>query len=1304
MRLAKLTLAGFKSFADRTEIRFDEPIVGIVGPNGCGKSNVVDAIKWVLGEQSAKSLRGGAMMDVIFNGSSTRKPSGMASVTLTFDNPIIEEATEESGDQATKEVEQEDEATRLRRAPLALVSDRANITEQLRADLADDELQSALGNRHANISRILPVDTDQVSVTRQLYRDGTSEYLINGQKARLRDIKELFMDTGVGTDAYSVIEQGKVDVLLQANAQERRSIFEEAAGISRFKARKKEATRKLERTEQNLALVRQRQEDTERRLRSVKMQAARARSYQEHTARLRELQLQYALAEYHKYRTQLADLAERIEQAEHDRARAARQLAEHEQALEDAATERQAIVKQQQAIERERLQAQSQKEQAEQRCQFAENTLEEVRSQIERDRNRLEELAQRRDELKAEHGKQAAEVERLTAARTEAEQSLEQAQADHRQLQHDLNEKQSELEDEKAGITQLMRRTAQLHNEINSLNQHEQNLTDRRDKLDERATDIAGQLEQLLTDRDNAQQRLDETEKLLADENAQLENQKQLAQKFDAEQRELADRLADLKQQRSGLESRRALLQEMQDNQEGLSDPVKAVLARANPKAHGLPTVGGSPTVGDDQQRTDQQHGEATFNFVRGLLADTLETDVDHAHIVEAALGDYQQALVVDRLADICSHAAGQTAIDALGGRVSFVALDQPPLPPLPHAGAQPQAQLRVTPVIDYLDYPDWVAPVVWRLLGRTLVVRDLDAALMLRATLPAGYRFVTESGELLDTDGRVFAGPVTAAGAGLISRRSELAQLQQQIGELDQRIEADQQQLSDLSDHAAHVEKLANDLRQSIYEANSVRVELTSRIDNLNNQVATLEREQPVISRETEQIHAKLREAEQGKSAKQDEAARLEKDSADRQEHVDTLEREIADLNAKVEQARESATNARVESGKIAEQLSAAQQQVRQSEIAAADIDRQHQSITEQLEGYNGRIEELESSRDAARRQIDELDKQLAEHQQQTEQVEQQLAAADQKTQNIRQQVQQQRAATEQADAALHEQQVEKRELEVKADGVRQRCHEQLEIDLDERYQQTLAQQHSADNKSTHEATRLRSALALVSDRADITAQLYHAAAERSEAADQPEHDAAAHTDPFNIDWQAVETEINDLRGKLHRLGNVNLEAINEQEQLEGKHDELIEQVQDIENAKQRLEKLIDQINHSSRQRFEQTFNEIRENFAGQNGLFRKLFGGGRADLILTPDEEGNVDVLESGIEINAKPPGKEPCSISQLSGGEKTMTAVAMLMAIFRTRPSPYAVLDEVDAALDEANVERFTQVVKSFLDHSH
>ncbi|MCC7191559.1 MAG: chromosome segregation protein SMC [Phycisphaeraceae bacterium] len=1184
MRLSKLTVTGFKSFADRTEIAFDAPITGIVGPNGCGKSNVVDAIKWVLGEQSAKSLRGGAMMDVIFNGSSARKPSGMASVTLTFDNPV--EASSPSAEPSTGEA--------------------ANAPR-----------------------RKLPLDFDTVSVTRQLYRDGSSEYLINKQRARLRDIRELFLDTGIGTDAYSMIEQGRVSAMVEAKADERRELFEEAAGISRFKARKKEAIRKLERTEQNLTLSRTRLEDTEKRLRSVKIQAGRARNYQEYTTQLRELQLTYVLAEFHRLQTQLKEVNEKLEQAEADRAVAARQSQKTEQALADAEEDRGSILAQQKQVEHDRLQQESARDQATQRKQFAETTLADIQRQIERDGKRLEELTAQRDQLIREHADQSAAVEALTASQKETAAKLEASQEEYRRLQHELNEHRNRIEDEKAGIVGLMRRTSQLHNEINSLGQFEKNLLNTRQRLDARAAQVSGQLEKLLTFRDEASVRHTEAKALIEAESAKLNELVAQAEQLDAGQRSLSQALAKSKEERSGLNSRRALLQEMQDKQEGVADPVKAVLA------HKSTTPSGQVDL---------------FGFVRGLLADMLEVDADNsngARIVEAALGDYQQSLVIDRLADVCDAAVGTEAIRSLAGRVAFIAVDQCSLPPFVPAAADAFPP-GVKPVIDLVRYPAEIAPIAWRLLGQTLIVRDLESAMLLRAVLPSGYRFVTQGGELLETDGRVIAGPVAgAAGTGLISRRSELAKLNRDIAVLDERISEDQQALAALSDRAAHLENISQELRQAIYEANTVRVELSSRLDTLQQQIAQLEREQPVLSAETESVHRQLRDAESKKQTHQTEAERLEQDAAARQQAVTHLEASIQDLTQKTEHSREAVTTIRVETGKIAEQLGAAQRQVRQVEIARGDIERQHKSLAEQLAHHESRIGELETTGHEAAKVIADTESRLRELGVRADLVLHKLNKSEAAISELRAAAAEHRTQVEKADKELQSHQLSKRETEVKIDATQQRGQEQLALDVAYAYKSYV---------------------------------------------------------PAEIDWPVIEGQIKDLRGKIDRLGTVNVDAINEQDELEKQHESMAAQLADIEQGKLQLEQLITQINDDSRKRFEVTFEQIREAFGGQNGMFRRLFGGGKAEIRLEPDENGNIDVLESGIEIMAKPPGKEPCSISQLSGGEKTMTAVALLMSIFQTRPSPFCVLDEVDAALDEANVERFTDVVKSFLDRSH
>jgi len=1220
MRLAKLTLAGFKSFADKTEIPFNEPIVGIVGPNGCGKSNVVDAIKWVLGDQSPKSLRGGAMLDVIFNGSAKRKPAGMASVTLTFDNPVVSE---------------------VRSSKHEVRSEEAESPTQTGTETSNFEL------RTSNFQRALPLDTDQVAVTRQLYRDGTSEYLINNQRARLRDIKELFMDTGVGTDAYSIIEQGKVARMLEANAAERRQIFEEAAGVSRFKARKKEALRKLDRTEQNLALVRQRLEDTEKRLRSVKMQAARARSFQEHSAKLKDLQLTYSLAEYHRLSTRLEEVTETLEQAEADRVAAQRAFDQHHTAVADAETEHQALASRATQLDRARAEQDSARTQARQAQTFAQTTLADVTGQIERDQGRLDALAARRDELAAEATDHAESLAALEAEQASGRQRLDEAQEEHRRLQHELNEKRSRLEDEKSGLAEMLRRTNKLQNEISTIDTFKKSLLGTRERLDARGAELADQLETMLTQRDIAGTQLAEALSLIDAESTKLQEQKALAGRFGEQQRQLSERLAENRERRAELDSRRNVLQEMEDRLEGVSDPVKAVLARAS----------------DD--------GE--FRLVRGLIAELIDCNVDRAAVVEAALGDHQQALVVDRLADLCSGDAGAAARAALGGRVSFLALDQPPLPDV---GTPPVLAAEVPCVIDLVRYPAWLGPVAWRLLGRTLVVRDLDTAMILRAGLPAGYRFVTEAGELLDEQCRVLAGPVSsAAGGGLISRRSELSALQNQLTELDAIIGSDATTLATLSQQAAHLEEVTGKLQQSIFDANGVKVELTSRLDGLAAQIGALETERPRLSAEAEQVHEQLKTADAKRTAHRSEADTLAAQAAERESRQAELKDQIDTAQVAAEAARESVTGLRVIAGQRSEQLSAAQRQSRQFEVAAADVARQHTLLQEELSGHHRRIDELKTAAENAETRAADAGRKLDELITQCELIAGKVTAAADTLAGLKSASDERRAAVDALDKQLHKSQMTQRELEVKTEAVTQRCQDQLGLDV------ALAYADRMSPKPT--------ALAELKSDEQV-------AAEREEA------EAASAID--DIDWDAVRDEMKDLQGRIARLGTVNVDAIDEEAQLADTQDELGDQVKDIEEAERQLHALIERINDDSRTRFIETFEQVKENFAGEQGMFRKLFGGGRAELELETDEHGSVDVLESGISIRAKPPGKEPRGLSQLSGGEKTMTAVALLMAIFKSRPSPYAILDEVDAALDEANTERFINVIKGFLDKSH
>ncbi len=1158
MRLDKITLSGFKSFADRTVIDFSVPVVGIVGPNGCGKSNVVDAIKWVLGARSAKMLRGSAMMDVVFNGSGSRKPAGMASVTLHFDNPA-----------------------------------------------------------YADHERLLPVDADEVAISRRLFRDGTSEYLINNQKARLRDIQNLFYDTGIGTNAYSIIEQGKVDAMLLANPIERRTIFEEAAGISKFKSQKKEAARKLERTEQNLLRSRDKLAEVQRRLRSVKIQAGRARNWQEYSQRLRELRLEYALAEYHKLRVELAEVETLRSEADEQRRTAVAQLTAAEDQRQAADGERQRLLGRQRELEQENLKLQGTRDQATQRHQFAVSGLEDLQKQIERATEQQQILTRRAQELEQQLTESEGIVEQLQAQADAAEHHIQTSQEEHRTAQHELNDTQAQLEDEKAGIVNLLRRTTDLHNQINSLSHREENLNDRRERLTSRADELSGELEHLLTDRDDVRQRLGEVEELITSENSRLEEQKTAADDLSTAHRKLAERLGEAKEHRSALQSRRALLGELEQSQTGLDDAVKGVLAR---RASG-----------------------SEFTHVRGLLADMVRTHVEHAAQVEAALGHHQQALIVDQLDNLRQNAE---QLKTLGGRVTFLAIDQ--APPLRHD--LPAALAGRTLLIHHVQHEPEITPILWALLGRTVVVKDLEEAFTLRQQLPAEYRFVTARGEVLEADGRLIAGPAgEGSGAGLISRRSELDDLHRKLESLDEQIHADQTHLEQLSDRAAHVARVQQELRQAIYESSTVQVELNSRLSQLNQGIERIEREQPMIAGEVEQLHNQIQATAHERAAHDQNVKRLEAEQESSKARAQALDVSLQEMRERATAIAERVTAARIEAGKLSEQVAAARKQRAQLEVARTEADRQAEQARRQLEEHRGRITQLEATRDQALEQIRDAEGRIASTQEALEGFAEQINEISRHMAELQTAVQEHRVAADEAEEHLHRHDVAQRELEVRCDSARQRSTEQLSLDLDAAY-------------------------------------------------------AQHHGDESDIDWEAVETEIADLKQKLDRLGNVNLDAIEEQDELENREQQLSSELEDIDTARKELENLLVYLNDESRKRFQEAFEQIREHFAGSGGLFRKLFGGGRADLVLMPDENGNVDWLESGVDVIAKPPGKEPQSIRLLSGGERTMVAVALLLSIFRSRPSPFCILDEVDAALDEANVERFVNVIRSFLDRSH
>ncbi len=1146
MYLKRISIQGFKSFADRVDFEFARGVTCIVGPNGCGKSNVIDAFKWVLGEQSAKSLRGRQMTDMIFNGSTTRKSSSLARVDLFFDN-------------------------------------------------AD---------------HTLPLDADEVCITRKLYRSGESEYLVNESSSRLKDIREMFLDTGVGADTYSIIEQGRVDGLLTASSTERRAIFEEAAGIGRYKARKREAQRKLDRTDQNLLRVEDIVEEVEKRLRSVKLQAGKARNFQTYEARLRELRSSFSLAEYHRLTLAIqqsetqaheagdesTSLRTHISQGEAD---ASRLVESVDRITEELSTTEQSAVRVRADIAAHEERVASAKQRIEEHC-----------ASLSRVDERVATLGAQKTEYETQLAALHEQAEVLQKETHEGDARARDLTARDQELDRNVTEVRALLDDEKEGLVDLMRRSTQLRNEITQLNTQSENLKATQTRLDERDAIIRAELEEHLRRKSKLDARSVEIERLIEDETGRLQQKRAEAQNVEARRGELAEALGTAKEERSAVGSKLQVLAELERKMEGVGAGVRALLEMKAARP-------------DDE----------TLSSIHGMVSDLFEADHRHASVIEAAIGDLDQYLV---LADSRTFLARRELFENLPGRVNAICLDRLPAVINEH---------------EFGDHPGFVSVasglvrcreeygyLVRNLLGRTIVVRTLDDALTMSAAESGSRRFVTLAGEVVEPTGSVSLGP-SSSRAGLISRKSERRALGAELEAIEERARSLDDELSRANAEASHLRDVQEDLRTALAEAGNARVEAATALQSVNESVCRLTDEQPLIAGEVAMIETQIEEANRLATERDASAGELDAKNEEREQAVTAHSENLAKLTEERERVRCELTELRVTLGKLGTRrasLADGMNHLRHGILSASEAIEAAEH--ERVDGGR-RIEESEEAILVAQEELDELAATSERLEAAVIQLRRRREMVRVESEELAAKMRSLRSNLEEVESQLHNLQMHEQESRVRRDELVARIREELEIDLADQY---------------------------------------------------------AEYDHAEQNWEEVEAEIAELRDRISRLGNVNLDAITEQTELEERQGFLTTQRDDLDNSKLQLEELIGRLDLECKERFEASFCVIRDNF---KDIFRKLFGGGKADIIL----ENPDDVLESGIEILAKPPGKDLQRISLMSGGEKTMTAIALLMGIFRSRPSPLALLDEVDAALDEANNERFNHIIQEFLDQS-
>ncbi|AQQ70841.1 Chromosome partition protein Smc [Limihaloglobus sulfuriphilus] len=1141
MRLEKIILNGFKSFADKTEFKFDSSITAIVGPNGCGKSNVVDAVKWVLGEQKKKSLRSSQMTDVIFNGSANRKPSSMAEVSIVF-----------SG------------------------------------------VDSKAGN------------DGFLQISRRIYKNGDSVYLINDKSCRLKDIKELFLNTGIGVSAYSIIEQGQISQLLTASKLERRLIFEEAAGISKFKAQKVEATRKLEKTEQNLLRVADIVEEVSRRLRSVKMQAGKARNYVEYRDRLNELKMSYYLAEYDKF------------------FRKAEKTKEKYQLVNDKYHELSAIISRDDALS---ANIKNDISQTETELNRSDNMLIAITGRIEQNLEKIEYLRKRSEEL--EHRKNTAsqrisqleeQILKLSANHSAIQFKIQQNKGsfdEHQQMFRSLSEMlnqaetgcmelEAQLEDAKNASFEVVRRSSQISNEINSSGTYRENLDAQKLNTSKRIENLSRQMKSMEEDRERLKKLIGENEGKESYLREQFETYNSKISEINAGVASKNEKLARLREEKSGCMSELAVLRKMENESEGLNSSLQEILS----------------------EKAEGKHPQ-----ICGIVAELIKAEPGYDRLVECVLSGMTDSLVVESFNDYLEN---RKKFIEMENSLKFICLDS--LKPDETAEAVINSGLAVSRLSDHVTSEEKYAGLIKCLLGNTFITDSIENARKISNELPSGINLITMDSEMLINGCTVTTGPDTA-GSGLISRKSRINEIESLTAELDAKIAEILKDIENSSDIKEQISAEMSEIQNQLFTVNNEKNELNTQLEVISSGISNLNTDLPSMQKELESISAQISESLEKEQSLKQELAKIDNSKNVNDEQISTLSERLeeqravrSEISNRLTDARVKLAQASVTSDNLKQQAVNYESQIRRSENSL-------ESTRREMSGNDELVDETTRSILYAESSVTDLYYEKEKLQSAAMAVKEKLAGMHSELAEVQERLRERNSLHSDMAQQIHELDLSINELRIKTEDLITRTGEELQINLLESYQDYQSRE---------------------------------------------------------IDWAAVTAEIKELKEKISRLGNVNLDAIDELEDLQKREDFLTEQVGDLTKSRNNLQQIIDKINVESREKFQETFNLVRDNF---RSIFRKLFGGGKADIQLEED----VDILEAGIEIIAQPPGKGAKTISLLSGGEKTMTAIALQFAVFNIKPSPFCFLDEVDAALDEANNERFNLIVKEFEEFS-
>jgi len=1210
MRLKKLELNGFKSFAERTAFEFEGALTAFVGPNGAGKSNVVDALKWVLGEQSARRLRGAEMVDMIFNGGPSRKPAGCAEVRLTLEN------------------------------------DRG----------------------------LLPIEYNEVCLARRLYRSGESEYLLNGKACRLKDIRALLLDTGAGVSAYSVMEQGQVDMLLRASSKERRLVLEEAAGINRYLAQKREAELKLEHVRANLERVSDIIEELQRQLRSVRYQAAKARRFKRFGDELRKLRLSLALRGLRGLVQSRSDAADAVAARQQQRL----QLSAKMTAAKDSVA----------AAQQEMTRLREELAQTEERLSSINARHYGLGRELELNEKRRDELQVRKEDLQRRTDEAQTRIAQLRQEISTGEADLQRVRQDlhsQRLAYQECDEalqsaavRNSELEEavekDKSAVFNLMQQATQIQNQVAMLSTEREMLGNRLGRQRELETQLQERCEQSRAERAAAETQMAGLRAEIAETDREAAALQDSMSESSLALERVTSQIGELKADIHGKVSRRQVLEDLEARAEGVGKGVRAILEAIG--------SADSPLTG-----------------APGLIADLLEVPKQYALAVEAALGSHVQAIVVQTAAQ--AREALRILRKGRRGRAELIPLDSlraPAQAELPGGGLQARR------LVELVRCPDEAAPAVAALLGNCFLVdADEAAATALARELPGGLRIVTRSGECIEPGGIWSAGgPETGS---LISRKSELAELQQEIRDLRDRLESLSSEGGRWAERIEDLRRRQNKLSARASTLNAAESDVRSQLAMLVNRQEQRSEEIELVRSEAASLAEEIGQAEQRIARATGQAKDLRRRRGETEAHLDRLQQALQrqkEAQEGLAARRHALASALARLEEQQKGLDALAQRLRDElKLRCEDRDRiaaeqrqgdlQHQQAVERIE--SARQERLRLGEEKA-----ELDAKAAEKSRACQAAQERISAL----QTDHDRLTEQRG---EVDRALQDLRVAENEIRLKTETLMDRTREECGVHLEAL---ELPPQQWRERPLFTDAQIEEFAEAEGQEPPSAAVAQWYAKAQQEGAEQQEDEgprqvtlaeatalqqEVVAVVDAADTDWEALQHRAAKLKKQIESMGGANLDAIREQDELEMRAQFLSNQHDDLDKARRHELEIIRQLSKVSRQSFVETFEAVRANF---QMVLRKLFGGGTGDLILDPEEP---DVLEAGIDIVVRLPGKQSGPISLLSGGEKAMAAVALLFAIFEAKPSPFCLLDEVDAPLDESNVERFTALLEKY-----